>query len=78
MRKNRIQLASAMLVALAIGRIGPAGAALLFGTDIDADQLLTIDTTTGAATAVGALGFGNVYGLSCLRESTLIASAEGR
>lgn len=36
----------------------------LYGCDAETDQLITIDTVTGAGTAVGAIGFGNVLGLA--------------
>jgi hypothetical protein len=39
-------------------------AATLYGIDIITDQLITIDTVTGAGTAVGSVGFANVGGLA--------------
>jgi hypothetical protein len=50
----------------------------LYGPDIDTDVLLTINTSTGAGTSVGALGFGGVLGLAVVPEpSTLILAAIG-
>ena len=37
---------------------------ILYGTDTNTDQLITIDPETGAGTAVGDLGFKDVIGLA--------------
>ena len=53
--------------ALVVGGAAEARAAILYGVDIDSDRLLTINTSTGVATAVGAvgaLGFDFVGGLT--------------
>ena len=44
---------------------------ILFGVDDTTDQLLTIDSGTGAATAVGPLGFGEFSGLEATSDGTL-------
>ena len=62
----------AVLALLAAG-VAQSKAGILHGSDIGADDLLTINTSTGAGTSVGALGFGGVLGLAVVPEpSTLI------
>jgi len=49
---------------LFVGAVPLAEGQTLFGSDNTTDQLITINTTTGMGSAVGALGFSNVLGLS--------------
>jgi hypothetical protein len=61
---------------VALGIPGKYAHAVLFGVDDISDQLLSINTTTGAATAVGALGFGRVLGLAFNSSGTLFGVDE--
>jgi hypothetical protein len=57
--------AGGLCLSVALFGIGTTNATpVLFGVDSGTDKLLSINTTTGAGTAVGDLGFGNVDGLS--------------
>jgi hypothetical protein len=40
------------------------GTSILYGVDASSDELITIDTATGAGTPIGPLGFGAVTGLA--------------
>ncbi len=52
------------VLALLAGGVAQSKAGILHGSDIITDELLTINTSTGVATSVGALGFGGVEGLA--------------
>jgi hypothetical protein len=53
------------LVAIADGTMYGVSATDVGGADISSNNLLiTVDTTTGAATPIGYIGFGNVFGLA--------------
>ena len=53
----------AVLILLA-GGVAQSRAGILHGSDVFSDELLTINTSTGAGTSVGALGFDRVEGLA--------------
>jgi hypothetical protein len=53
-----------LLVAALLLLSGGKAPAILFGVDASTNTLLTIDTVTGKATAVGLLGFSAVNGLA--------------
>jgi len=58
---------SRSLVAVLILLVGGAAqskAGILYGSDVATDKLVTINTSTGAATSVGSLGFSFVDGLA--------------
>jgi hypothetical protein len=44
----------------------------LYGSDLGTNQLITINTATGAGTAAGALGFNGVVGLAFDPDATVI------
>ena len=49
---------------------------MLYGTDCATDQLLSIDPTTGAATAIGPLGFERVEGLALDPASAVLYGSD--
>ncbi len=66
------------VLALLAGGAAQSRAGILHGSDVFSDELLTINTSTGAGTSVGALGFTIVSGLAFVPEpSTVILAAIG-
>ncbi len=61
----------AVLILLA-GGVAQSKAGILHGSDVIAADLLTINTSTGAGTSVGALGFVDVQGLAFDRNTNTL------
>lgn len=72
-------LFSLFLLALGVALpVSEAGGDTLFGVDVDTNQLLTIDSATGVATAVGPLGDVSVVGMTYDPTSGTLYGAGGR
>lgn len=59
-----IILAFVVLLGTAAALASSANATLLYGATLHTGELVTIDTSTGAGTVVGPLGFTGIHGLS--------------
>ena len=58
------QIGATVYTAVLLTAVQVEATSTLYGVDNSTDQLITINTTTGAATVVGSLGFSIVRGLA--------------
>jgi len=61
---------------LVVGGADAARAGILYGSDLSSNQLLTINTSSGVAAALGPLGFGFVRGLAFDPNTDTLYGAE--